>query len=257
MKKAKDISPEHFIAEHFFVYTIKGTMNLFDGNEHRALQAGDGCIARKNRLGRIHHVRENDELEKVIIALDEEFLRSFQEKHKLTVTKFKPVNTFIQLKQHFLLPYYIDSLQPYYKHGNLLAPFGEVKREELLLILLKSQPELAGLFFDYGIPGKINIEEFMSRNYQFNISIERFAFLTGRSLSAFKRDFKQAFNETPGRWLVLKRLQEAHFLLEKKHKKPSEIYLELGFETLSHFSYAFKAHFGFTPTALVARRGGQ
>lgn len=251
MKKVNDISPEHFIAEHFFVYTIKGTMNLFDGSEHRALKAGDGCIARKNRLGRIHNVKENDELEKVIIALEEEFLKVFQEKHRLTATKFTPTNTFIQLERNNLLPYYIDSLQPYYSHGNLKEPFGDVKREELLLILLQAQPELAGLFFDYGIPGKINIEEFMSRNYQFNISIERFAFLTGRSLSAFKRDFKQTFNETPSRWLVLKRLQEAHFLIEKKHKKPSEIYIDLGFETLSHFSFAFKAHFGVTPTALA------
>lgn len=251
MKKVNEISQEHFIAAHYFVFTIKGTMNLFDGNEHRALKAGDSCIARRNRLGRMHNVRVNDELEKVIIALDEKCLRAFQEKHRISSRTFSPTNTFIQLVPNPLLPYFVDSLLPYYSHGNLMAPFGDVKREELLLILLKGQPELAGLLFDYGIPGKINLEEFMSRNYQFNISIERFAFLTGRSLSAFKRDFKQTFNETPSRWLVLKRLQEAHFLIEKKHKKPSEIYLDLGFETLSHFSAAFKAQFGITPTALA------
>ncbi len=71
--------------------------------------------------------------------------------------------------------------------------FADVKREELLLILLHAQPELAGLFFDYRTPEKINLEEFMNRNYQFNVSLERFAYLTGRSLSAFKRDFKQVF----------------------------------------------------------------
>jgi len=59
--------------------------------------------------------------------------------------------------------------------------------------------------------------------------------MTGRSLSAFKRDFKAIFNETPGRWLIQKRLQEAYFLIDKKNKKASEIYLDLGFEDLSHF----------------------
>jgi AraC-like DNA-binding protein len=53
--------------------------------------------------------------------------------------------------------------------------------------------------------------------------------------------------------LVKKRLQEAHFLIEKKNKRPSEIYLDLGFETLSHFSFAFKKQFGLTPTELACR----
>ena len=69
--------------------------------------------------------------------------------------------------------------------------------------------------------------------------------------TAFKRDFKAVFNSTPSRWLVKKRLQEAYFLLEKKKQKPSDIYLDLGFETLSHFSYAFKKQFGVTPTEIA------
>jgi AraC-like DNA-binding protein len=46
-------------------------------------------------------------------------------------------------------------------------------------------------------------------------------------------------------------MQEAHFLIEKKNKKPSEIYLELGFEALPHFSFAFKKRFGYAPTELT------
>jgi AraC-like DNA-binding protein len=42
----------------------------------------------------------------------------------------------------------------------------------------------------------------MNNNYKFNVSIERFALLTGRSLSAFKRDFEKIFNDTPSHWLV-------------------------------------------------------
>lgn len=123
----------------------------------------------------------------------------------------------------------------------------------MLIILLQNQPELAGIFFDYGIPEKINLEEFMNRNFAFNVSLERFAFLTGRSLSSFKRDFKTIFNQTPNRWLVQKRLQEAHFLIENKNEKPSDIYLDLGFEDFSHFSFAFKKKFGHNPTELTKK----
>jgi len=246
-----EISPEHFIAEHFVVYVVKGIMNLFDGSEHLTLKSGECCIARKNRLGRFNKIKENNELEKIIIALDEKLLRMVQEKHKKVTTNFNLADTFIKLKPNKLMSNFIHSLKPYYAHGVISEPFSDLKREELLIILLQEQPELAGVFFDYGIPQKINIEEFMNRNFTFNVSVERFAYLTGRSLSAFKRDFVNIFNDTPNHWLVQRRLQEAHFLIEKKNKKPSEIYLELGFEALSHFSFAFKKRFGYAPTELT------
>jgi AraC family transcriptional regulator, exoenzyme S synthesis regulatory protein ExsA len=216
-----EISPEHFIAEHFFVYVAKGRMNLFDGSEHVALKSGECCIARKNRLGRFNKIKENNELEKIIIALDEKFLKTFQEEHKQTATKFNSANTFIKLKPNELLPHFFHSLKPYYNQGKIKEAFAVVKREELLIILLQSQPELAGLFFDYGIPEKINIEEFMNRNFKFN---------------------------------VRKRLEEAYYLISKKNEKPSNIYLDLGFEDLSHFSFAFKKLFWMTPTELAEKK---
>lgn len=250
----KEISPEQFIAEHTFIYVVKGIMNLYDGSEHRALKSGECCIARKNRLGRFNKVTVDDELEKVFVFFDEAFLKRFQEKHKSKTVKFISSSTLVNVNQHELLPNYIRSLQPYYDHGKIKDAFADVKREELLIILLQQQPELAGLFFDYGIPQKINLEEFMNLNFKFNVSIERFAFLTGRSLSAFKRDFKTTFNTTPNQWLVQRRLQEAHFLIDKKNKKPTEIYLDLGFEALSHFSFAFRKKFGLTPTQLKEQK---
>ena len=245
-----EMSPEHFIPEHYFVYVIKGIVTVYDGSKYLELKPGESCIARKNRLGRYYKRKENNELEKVILSIEEAFLKKYQGRHKIKSMKFNQTETFIRVNKSNLLPDFIQSLNPYYSHGKITDAFADVKREELLIILLQSQPELAGLFFDYGIPGKINLEEFMNRNYKFNVSIERFAYLTGRSLSAFKRDFKETFNETPGRWLIKKRLHEAHFLINKKKEKPSDIYLDLGFETLSHFSFAFKKQFGFAPTEL-------
>jgi AraC-like DNA-binding protein len=125
-----------------------------------------------------------------------------------------------------------------------------IKRTELALILLKENPELADVFFDFGDPEKIDLEKFMNTNFKFNVSIERFAYLTGRSLSTYKRDFKKIFNTTPEHWLVQKRLEEAYYLIDKKRKKPSEIFIDLGFEDFSHFSFAFKKLFGHPPTQL-------
>jgi AraC-like DNA-binding protein len=244
------ITPEQFIAEHTFAYIIKGEMHLYDGSNSHVLRSGDYGLSRKNRLIRFKKEKENGELEKVFVFFDEAFLKRFQQKHKPATTKFFSDDTLVRIPIHELIPHFVRSLLPYYDHGVIKEPFADVKREELLLILLQADPSLAGLFFDYGIPEKINIEEFMHRHFKFNVSMERFAYLTGRSLSAFKRDFKQTFNDSPGNWLMQRRLQEAYFLLDKMHRKPSDIYLDLGFETLPHFSYAFKKRFGIAPTSV-------
>ena len=249
-----DVFPEQFIPDHVFVYIVSGSIHCYDGSQSQILAPGGYYFFRKNHLVKYFQEKGSVGPELIRLCLETEFLKKFQEKHQPEVVKFKSHDSFVKIKRNKLIPDFIRSLRRIYHQGEIDETFADVKQEELLIILLKGQPELAGIFFDYGKPGKIDLEEFMYRNYKFNVSIDQLAFLTGRSLSAFKRDFKLIFNETPGRWLVQKRLQEAYFLLDKQDKKPSEIYLDLGFEAFSHFSYAFKKQFALTPTELTERK---
>jgi AraC-like DNA-binding protein len=247
-----EISQEHFIPDHVFLFITKGALRCYDGNKSYTFRAGECCLARKNRLARYRNEKGEGDFEKIVFCFEEQFIRGFHEKYKLEPIKFDSTETFVKINPTGLMPDFIRSLKPYTDSSGFIdQAFEDVKYEELLIILLNKQPELAGIFFDYARPEKINLEEFMNRNYKFNVRIARFAYLTGRSLSAFKRDFKTIFNETPNNWLVQKRLQEAHFLIEKKYKKASEIYIDLGFEDLSHFSFAFKKLFGLRPTELA------
>ena len=111
-------------------------------------------------------------------------------------------------------------------------------------------PSLRNFLFDYAEPHKIDLEKFMLNNFHFNVPIEKFAQLTGRSLAGFKRDFYKAFDLPPRQWLLSRRLDAAKFLIENKRQKPSAIYLDLGFESLSHFSHSFKKKFGLMPSQL-------
>ena len=130
---------------------------------------------------------------------------------------------------------------------------GILKVTEGVKLLILAMPALRNHLFDFSEPFKIDLEKFMLNNFHFNIPIEKFAYLTGRSHAAFKRDFMKTFGVPPRQWLQEKRLTEAKHLIESKHQKPSAIYLNLGFESLSHFSYSFKKKFGFSPTALNYR----
>lgn len=247
------ISPEQFIPEHFFLYVGKGSITGYDGLSKYQLKAGECCLALKNRLARYSKHLDQGQFEKLVVIFDEAFLKKFQAAYAAAVEVAVPEQAFILLRPEPLLEHFIRSLQPYYNQtGKIDQDFADLKRTELLLILLRSQPELARLLFAFGSPEKADLESFMQRNYTFNVSLERFAYLTGRSLSAFKRDFEKIFHQTPSRWLVNKRLEAAHFLITERKQKPSEIYLELGFEDLSHFSHAFKKRFGYPPSKLPA-----
>ena len=246
-----EVSPEQFIAEHFFLYLIKGTMEGYDGHKKYKLAAGDYCIVCKNHLARYNKQKEGGLFEKVVVMLDEAFLKNYQERYRVRAGNAVDTSAFIGLHRNELIPAFIQSLMPYYVSGGKLNEvFANVKREELLLILLQDNTQLANVLFDFGIPQKIDLEAYMNRNYKFNVNIERFAYLTGRSLSAFKRDFQHLFGTTPGKWLLEKRLSYARHLLSTTQSTINEIAFESGFETVSHFSRAFKERFGSPPSAL-------
>ncbi|WP_221931414.1 helix-turn-helix domain-containing protein [Pedobacter westerhofensis] len=129
-----------------------------------------------------------------------------------------------------------------------------MKIQEAVTVLRSINKGIDNILSDFSEPNKINLAGFMERNYMFNMPLEKFSYLTGRSLTTFKRDFKRAFNTTPQNWLTKKRLELAHYPLTEKHRKPIDIFYEVGFENLSHFSYAFKKQFGVTPTKLADRK---
>jgi AraC-like DNA-binding protein len=88
----------------------------------------------------------------------------------------------------------------------------------------------------------------MSKNFQFDLELNEFARLCGRSLSTFKREFKQVYQQTPGKWLNDKRLEYATELLLSSQLNINEIGYESGFKNSSHFTKSFKEKYHVTPT---------
>jgi AraC family transcriptional regulator, exoenzyme S synthesis regulatory protein ExsA len=99
-------------------------------------------------------------------------------------------------------------------------------------------------------PQTILLKRVMEDNFCYNLKLETYAELSNRSLSAFKRDFEKAYQLSPGKWLLEKRLQYARQLINNGKKTVSESAFESGFQSPSHFSRAFKTRFGQAPAAL-------
>lgn len=132
----------------------------------------------------------------------------------------------------------------------------ELKFRELVLIIADDtrNTELLSYFNTLMCkPQSVSLCQVMEDNFCYNLKLEEFARLSNRSLSAFKRDFQKQFNTTPGKWLLEKRLNYAMHLISNEGKTVSEAGFESGFENISHFSRAFKNHFGVAPASMKMR----
>jgi AraC-like DNA-binding protein len=243
---------EQFIPEHVFSYQISGSLVLKDGVEEHVFKEDSFRLIKRNTLIKFTKLpAAQADYRNLSVTLDQQTLKDLSLQYGYRGERQASEIQVFPLSNHKLLSNYINSLPPYdelLNKDNFVLRSLKVK--ELVLLLLKVQPGLLNVLFDFTEPGKIDLEAFMNKNFRFNVSLERFAYLTGRSLSTFKRDFEKVFFIRPGKWLQQKRLEEAYYLIKNKKVAPSEVYVDVGFEDLSHFSYAFKKMFGTAPTKI-------
>jgi len=222
-------------------------------SQNISMNGGGVLLIGKNQLGTLTKTPvPGGNYETIVISLQEDLLRKIVLEEKLEADQKYTGPPNILIPSNEFLQGYFQSIVPYARSSGsaMTDEMGILKVKEGVKLLLLALPELRNFLFDFSAPHKIDLEKFMLSNFHFNIPVEKFAQLTGRSLAAFKRDFMKIFGAPPRHWLQDKRLTEAKHLIESKHQRPSAIYLDLGFESLSHFSYSFKKKFGMTPTAL-------
>ena len=243
---------EQFVAEHALGYIISGETHLTTNEGINVIGPGDIGLVRRNQLVKSVKVPPpNGEFKTLNIFLEQGFLRKYAVEHKIEQTEKYSGPTMMLLTTDPFIKGYFDSLIPYFDHPeHLRSSLGELKTKEAIELLLHHDPNLKNFLFDFSEPWKIDLETYMNKNYMYNVPIAQFAKLTGRSLAGFKRDFTKIFKTSPSYWLQQRRLSEAYFLIKDRKQKPSDIYLDLGFENFSHFSYSFKNTYGVSPTRL-------
>ena len=227
---------------------------LETASQRISMRRGEMLLIRKNQLGEITKTPlEGEDYETIVISLKEDLLRKIALEEQIEIGQKYTGEPNVLIPGNDFLRGFFQSVIPYIRHSEekITAALGMIKVKEAVQLLLHAMPGLKEFLFDFSEPYKIDLEKFMLSNFHFNVPVEKFAQLTGRSLAGYKRDFQKAFGMSPRHWLQEKRLTEARHLIEKKNKKPSAIYLDLGFESLSHFSHSFKKKFGKAPTEWV------
>lgn len=246
-----DIMFEH----HMLIWFISGETKIVQADATYLFKKGDIFLIPRNQLATIiNYPKDGQPHKTVVMHLTTTRLRDFYAKLDIKPkTISQKIYTF---HHHPLLESCLASLIPYFDMQELPGDIASLKITEAISILRTLDKEVDHVLANFEEPGKIDLAAYMEKNFMFNLPLEKFGYLTGRSLTTFKRDFSKLFHTTPQRWLTQKRLELAHYQFVEKKKKAIDVCYEVGFENLSHFSYAFKKQFGYTPTDLIARQAG-
>lgn len=244
----------HCNREHTLIYICSGELEITEEEKKTVLHPGDCAFMRRdNRLWLQKRVKSNKPYHSIVLKFSREFLREF---YQTLNRKNIPLNAERDKYSLYVMPAerpdirsLFESVIPYFDTD--IKPSDEIlklKMTEGIYALLNTDEKLYASLFDFVDTWKIDIIDFLEKNYMNDISIQEMAYYTGRSLSTFKRDFKQYSDLTPQKWIIRRRLEAAHEMIRKCRKKVSDVCYEVGFKNLSHFSKVYKDLYGVAPT---------
>lgn len=244
----------HCNREHTLIYIQSGELEITDGARKTVLHPGDCAFMRRdNRMWLQKRVTGSSPYRSVVMKFSREYLKRFfqrlrsgevpvdAKREKKSLVKFPADRLDVRSLFESLLPYFDAGVIP---DDDIL----EMKMAEGMSAILKTDENLYASLFDFVEPWKIDIMDFMEKNFMNDLSMSEMAYYTGRSLATFKRDFKKVSELTPQKWLIRRRLEAARELIRKGGRKISEVCFDVGFKNLSHFSKLYKELYGMAPT---------
>lgn len=236
---------------NYLIYVERGVLNLRIDEAVYSIRENEFVFVRKNTrcVYRKEWGAQQEGFREYVFVLHDPLVKEVMQEIEQAPKSMAPIAPVIKFGDDPLLKALMKSLEVYIEGNvNFDRRLLRIKTHEALNALMKLQPDLAHLFSEYSLQVKSDLKAFMELNYTQNLSLSRIASLTGRSLSGFNRDFREIYEQAPHQWLLKKRLGRAMSMLKDSGLKPSQVYWQVGFEDLAHFSRAFKKEFEVPPS---------
>jgi AraC family transcriptional regulator, exoenzyme S synthesis regulatory protein ExsA len=235
---------------NYIMYVIKGKKLWQTSQAEYYVKAGEAVFVKKG--ANIVHQFFDEGFCSLIIFIPDHFIANVIQENFITTPGCHVQNRDSVERLHVdaVLSGYFYSVLAFF--ANKQAPSKnllEIKMKELILDLMSSagNENLSAYFKSLCNKNKTSIREVMENNFIYNMNIKEFAYLCGRSLTSFKRDFLATYDTSPGKWLLQKRLEYVTHLMQVTDKNINELSFESGFENVSHFIKVFKEAHGITP----------
>lgn len=135
---------------------------------------------------------------------------------------------------------------------------GPLALRELVFLLLRSEAATGLRSAAHGSGDRQQIRdamEFIRDHAHTRLSVEQIARHVGMSPSHFAHRFRAIARVTPMRYVKTIRMHRARVALLRIGGRPSEVALEVGYSSTSHFTRDFKSYFGLGPTEFVRKHG--
>ncbi len=241
-----------FMSElNFITYVVSGRKDWFASGKKYVMKEGDALFIKKG----VYTTHQYLEVDHCLLTffISDDFIRNFiLENNSISTHSSEEVvqDQIFELDVNESLKALFHSMFNYLKMGaDIPRSLVELKFKELLfnIILDPKNKNLAQFFTSLEGSTRSNFDYVMMKNFHCDLELEEFARLCGRSLSTFKRDFKKYYNQTPGNWLSIKRLEYAKTLLINSNLNINEICYESGFRNSSHFNKTFKDRYKLPP----------
>jgi AraC-like DNA-binding protein len=243
------------LSNHFnhFIFTVNGQKTLNSLGKSYLLKQESLAFLKKGaiRQGRF----QDSKWIVIVVCLTDKYLlqllKDYRERVPVPLLTTPSTDPVMLLNASKITQSCFYSLIPYFtQQPPAPETLLEVKCQELVFSIF-SNPQNAMLLSYLTSVCDLNkpmLTEVMEANYTYNISLEEYAKISHRRLTAFKNEFIEVFKTTAGKWLVQRRLEYARLLLSGSKKNINEIVFESGFVSPTHFSRAFKLKFGKAPS---------
>ena len=236
-----------------FFYIVNGTLEAVESHGSYRMSSKEALLKRCGNY--VSHFQKSDtgeDCEAVAIYFFPDVLHEIYKNEIPAFLKYPAKDVAPQkVVANELIDKYINNLFIYFQNPELIdEELAVLKLKELILILLKSEKyeSVHQFLSDIFSPHTLQFKSIIENNLFSNISIEELAFISNKSLSSFKREFKKVYNETPARYVKKMRLEHASGLLISGSESISGIAYESGFVDVTTFSANFQDYFGTSPS---------
>ncbi|WIV17438.1 AraC family transcriptional regulator [Paenibacillus polygoni] len=242
-----------FLKDHLLLFVKSGIYTVHFNKREYTVRSNEMIFIPKSTL--IEYDKSGEfgldyTLDYMMFFLNEQLLEDFVQfadvKLISPVDDYTPVSI---MPVNELTQSYFASLQPYLKKPeNVSDGLVKVKMMELLFHLADSNERFLNQLLQSNHHKNDNIGRMMEENFKNPVSLHDLAYMSGRSLSTFKREFQATFHTSPLKWIRNRRLDEAKKMLLVTTLSVTDICYTIGFENIAHFSKVFKLRFGLSPS---------
>lgn len=250
-ESTREISKQQILLnKNTFSFLQEGTKEVFFDNSSYAINNSQFLLMKSGNCLMTEKLSNVEEYYRsVLLFFSNEDVLKFIRKFELNAPDSKNYYSTYSFNYDVFIKRFVESLLDISKLSKKIqSRILETKFEEIMLYLV----EFKGVEFLYSLISNSNNEyqkfiQTIESNQLNKLTIKELSFISNMSVSKFKREFEKHFRSTPSKWFQEKRLEHAAFLLKNNSKRPSDIFEEIGYETLSNFTQAFKLKFGLTP----------